>query len=338
MVEIEEYIMASLFEEVKNKPLAESIDKKYHEKYGKGIPGSVWDRIKSDENYAREFESYLDNPPDLNKIDKAEATKMSNMGMLDLAEWTIANDKRTKSSDYDSSIDNAIKNGYVTEDIAQAYKDLYRTDEGAATGWLSKVIQEGIEKKNFVEPEYVTQARKLINEQMNSDPTFNTGIIDEWMPTLLKTQEGAKQQEYQNNADLQNQMGRLFSGQTLKTARDTNTAYNMDALNKALGYASSDYARKLTQKDAAINKNLALGQYDQDRNFQSLMNSFNMAESNRATAQSMLEQNLSNIWGNEAWEKNASLQKELMKMQTKDNGFDWTKLLQPAATVAAAAI
>lgn len=313
-----------------------ALDAAYQKKYGRGMPGELIDELRGSPKLAKEVGDYLMKPQDSldNTSSKSEAQKLAKWKMIDMADWTIANEKKTKLSEFDSSIDNAIKNGYVTEDIAQAYKDLYRSDPTAASGWLSTAIQEGIEKKNFVEPEYVTQARKLINEQMNSDPTFNTGIIDEWMPTLLKAQEPAKQQEYQNNADLQNQMGRLFSGQTLKTARDTNTAYNMDALNKALGYASSDYARKLTQKDAAINKNLALGQYDQDRNFQSLMNSFNMAESNRATAQSMLEQNLSNIWGNEAWEKNAKLSKELAKIQSQDNGFDWTKLLQPAATVA----
>jgi hypothetical protein len=350
---------------------ADTIDSTFRGLFNQGIKGDIWNAINTSRSTADNFMKLINSGLLKNENGKivmdstayndpknAEIAKLADsFGYVDQVAVTKQKDTTDRNTKFDTGVDSALEGGYITKAQSDALKGAYKSNPDGAQAQLNTWVSSGLEKTGeatvpkweYAEPEVITQYKDLLQEDLAIEPTFDPETVKKWLPTLLEAQAPAKQQEYQNNAELMNSLGRLYSGQTLGNSQTINNNYTMDALNKALGYAGSDYATQLSTKNAAKDKALALGQYetgisqyqnsqDVSTALQNLMNNWNTINTNKSQNYNDITSAIERVYANEDWTKSADLTKLLASMSDSGSDFDWSKLLQPAATVAAAAI
>jgi hypothetical protein len=259
--------------------------------------------------------------------------------------------KREQDRKWGLAVGAASQAGYITPEQERALMTLYSVNPDAANAKLSTWAGNAVDKAGtdtswqYKEPQAMTDAKAAIAKDLALNPTFNTQMVKDWLPTLLEASSGAKTADNQNNADLMNSMGRLFSGQTLQNSQTINNKYTMDALNKALGYAESDYADQLARKNAATDKSMAVGQYetgiDQYKNnqdvakaLQDFMQNWNTINTNKSQNYNDMTSAINRIYANEDWTKNADLATQIAQITKPDKQQDWEKWINPIATVA----
>lgn len=311
-----------------------SIDQKYWQKYGRGMKGSFFDKLKHDRNLANDFYRYLDMSTDqMLGLGADEVNKLIGYGLVTNEQYQQKllqdqADAKDPVKQLPKNITGALQGGLITDAQANQLNQLLQAGQGdAAASLLSQWAQEGvIPKYEFKKSDAMIQAENLLNQQMNANPTFNNSIVDQWMSYLKQSTDPAMQQDIKNQRNAMNARGILDSSIANRAVGDIMTKYNTNNLNNALNYGYQDYQTQLNNKQAAIDKNLALQQYyeqmnrvksDQERDdaWSNLMKSWTDIENANKRDYSIQDLLTNQSFKNEEWEKNSDLMKWINQLQ-----------------------
>ena len=166
-------------------------------------------------------------------------------------------------------------------------------------------------------------------KEANVKPEMNYGMVEQWLPKLQEQYKPLVDKQNKSMNEYMNNMGMLFSGQTIDKSNEISQDYNTQALQKALGYAEQDYAQQQSNKSLA------------GQNYLNLMNQatnrkWNVSDADLARAFQLSNQATTRDYAKEDYSKMAELYASMNK--NTNTGFDWTKMLQPIATTTAALI
>jgi hypothetical protein len=310
------------------------LDKLYWQKYGRGMKGSFFDKLKHDRNLANDFAKYLNLSTDqMLGLGGDEISKLVGYGLVTNEQYQQKQlqdqaDAKDPIKQLPKNITGALEGGLITQDQADQLNKLMGAGQGdAASSLLSQWAQAGvIPKYEFKKTDAMQQAENLLNQQMNSSPTFNNSIVDQWMSYLDKSSSPVMQDELKSAKGTMNARGILDSSVSNRALNDIITKYNTNNLNSAMNYGYQDYQTQLNNKQAAIDKNLSLQQYyeqmgrvnsDQQRDdaWANLMKSWTDIEGANKRDYSIQDLLTNQSFQNEDWEKNSDLMKWISQLQ-----------------------
>jgi hypothetical protein len=185
--------------------------------------------------------------------------------------------------------------------------------------------------------EQVTLPQSMIDEMEGVNKTADMSLeelINQYLPTLQQINQPLKDQEQKASQEYMNSLGRLYSGQTVKLGSEIENRYNMEALAKAMGWGMGEKDSAKAKKWAFANWETS-GKTAADREY--LMNLYNQASTRQGQAWNV--EDIYRTFGREdqAWWKNNNLVNSIMN-NMPNQGFDYTSLLQPLATIGSAFI
>ena len=169
--------MATLFDSLLNKQYAEKVDKAFQDKYGEGMRGEDYDRMKKDRDFAQQMMGWIENGVgDLESMDKQTAEKFANYKLIDINDWQKAYDKKeldTQTNDFNTKLDSILSNKYTAETFdpsGASTKRWYDTLSTAEKQAEDTAINKTNEQYNFLNP-YMTGSGsqlKATNELIQS--------------------------------------------------------------------------------------------------------------------------------------------------------------------------
>jgi hypothetical protein len=267
-----------------------TIDSMYRERFGRGMPGDVIDRLKGDRNFADKFTELLRTPTE----------QLMAMG--------------------DEAAQKFKSFGFFTDPDYRQYKLEKQT----------KIDKQEAATAASIMPKDVQSLMDTYFKTANSKAEFNPEIATQWLPYLKKISDPMLMSENKDLQEAMNSMGRLYSGQTIQQSADNTNKYNISNLQKALGYANDDYVNQIKNIDNAKSSYLGLINKATDRGW-------NLSDYDKTRMDTLTDQNTKRNWDLEDFANNKEFA-EAMAKAMKDDSFDWSKLLQPLATVGAATI